>query len=105
MENFIGPKIKEIRQTQGLTQFQLAEFSNVSLSLIAKIETENKINIKIDTLINISNALNINLNDLIENKKNIDYKTSFIINKLNKLDNTKKERIINIFNQIIDITQ
>lgn len=104
MQNFIGPKIKEIRQAQSLTQFQLAELSNVSLSLIAKIETENNINIKIDTLINISNALNINLNDIIENKKNIDYKTSFIINKLNKLDNNKREKIINIFNQIIDIT-
>jgi transcriptional regulator with XRE-family HTH domain len=52
----IGARIKEQRKMQGLTQPQLAEFLNMSLDSIKKLETD-RVKPSVDTLIKISTVL------------------------------------------------
>lgn len=100
-KNTIGKKIKELRTLQNLTQFELAEKANLSISLISKIEIQEE-NIKINTLKNIAKALNTDLESLIKSSKEYALNEEVIINKLNQLDNHSKKDIEKIINQIID---
>lgn len=105
MEN-IGYKIKQLRMMSGLTQAQLAEKSNTSLSLIAKIETEKNSNIKIDTLNNISEALNINIIQLVNNKNDkLNFKIEYLASQIETLDNETVQDTIEIINRIIRISK
>ena len=58
----IGPQIKEIRISKGLTQQQLAEKSDLSLPFINLIEN-NKRNIFLETLIKLLDVLDISIGD------------------------------------------
>lgn len=105
MEN-IGYKIKQLRMMSGLTQAQLAEKSNTSLSLIAKIETEKNSNIKIDTLNNISEALNIDIIQLVNNNnEKLNFKIEYLASQIEKLDNETIQDTIEIINRIIRISK
>lgn len=105
MEN-IGYKIKQLRMMSGLTQAQLAEKSNTSLSLIAKIETEKNSNIKIDTLNNISEALNIDIVQLVNNNnEKLNFKVEYLTSQIEKLDNETIQDTIEIINRIIRISK
>ena len=52
----LGDNIRNYREQRGFTQEKLAELSNISEKHLSKIE-RGKINIKIDTLVNIADAL------------------------------------------------
>lgn len=100
-QNIIGNKIKELRTLQNLTQFELAEKANLSISLISKIEIQEE-NIKINTLNNIANALNTNIESLLKKDNSYSLNEQVIINKLNKLNSESKKDVEKIINQIID---
>lgn len=100
-QNGIGNKIKELRTLQNLTQFELAERANLSISLISKIEIQEE-NIKINTLKNIAKALNTNIESLLKKEDKHSLNEEVIINKLNKLDEQSKKDIEKIINQLID---
>lgn len=86
----------------GLTQAQLAEKSNTSLSLIAKIETEKNSNIKIDTLNNISEALNIDIIQLVNNNnEKLNFKIEYLASQIERLDNETIQDTIEIINRIV----
>lgn len=53
----IGQKIKELRTSQNMSQFMLAEKANISPTYISYIENGQKC-MSLETLINIANALN-----------------------------------------------
>ena len=59
-----GDNIRNYREQRGFTQEKLAELSNISDKHLSKIE-RGKINIKIDTLVNIANALGISVDKLL----------------------------------------
>ena len=61
----IGLNILHYRKEQGMTQMQLAEKSNISLTYMQKIETA-ACSCTLDTLIDISDALKIPLKKLFE---------------------------------------
>ncbi|MBR5506545.1 MAG: helix-turn-helix transcriptional regulator [Clostridia bacterium] len=61
----IGLNILHYRKEQGLTQIQLAEKCNISRTYMQKIETA-ACSCTLDTLIDISEALNIKLKDLFD---------------------------------------
>ncbi|GAA4237782.1 hypothetical protein GCM10022291_25720 [Postechiella marina] len=66
--NKIGNKINDARKRKGLTQEELAEASKVNLRTIQRIENnENEPRGK--TLLLICNALNINIENLLDSKK------------------------------------
>lgn len=69
--SIIGNKISERRKAKGLTQEELAELSKVNLRTIQRIENdENEPRGK--TLILICEVLDINLEDLLNSKKQIE---------------------------------
>lgn len=63
--NVIGEKIKKRRKSLGLTQEQLAECTNYSLSFIANIESRTFQTFSISALNTIAKALNTNMLTLL----------------------------------------
>jgi transcriptional regulator with XRE-family HTH domain len=61
----IGPKIKEIRKKQGISQEKLAEMTAVHHQTIIRIENSHTIP-TIETLNKIATALKVNINDFFE---------------------------------------
>ena len=66
--NEIGKLVKKERKKQGLTQEQLANLTNYSLSFIANIESNTYQSFSIHTLYNLANALNISIHNLLPDK-------------------------------------
>ena len=60
----IGKAIRYNRKKKGLSQYELAELTNLSPSYISEIETGKKVP-SIDTLLNIADALDVDLWDLL----------------------------------------
>lgn len=60
----LGDNIRACREFRGLTQEKLAELLNISEKHLSKIE-RGKINIKIDTLVGIAQALNMSVDKLL----------------------------------------
>ncbi len=65
----IVQRIRTIRLEKGLTQTELAESCNVSKSLISKIEF-NKASLHLDLLIDIANALEVKVSEILEEHPN-----------------------------------
>lgn len=64
----LGENIKLYRKKQKLTQVQLADKANISRSYLADVEN-NRYNPSVDTLKNISNALGVNINELLSDNE------------------------------------
>ena len=67
--NEIGKNIKKRRKSLGLTQEQLAEMTNYSLSFIANIESITYQSFSISALNNIAKALKTTMNNLLPKEK------------------------------------
>lgn len=63
----IAKKIRAARRDAQITQAELAERINISTNAVAKLET-NLMNISLQTLINIANVLNIDINYLLSDQ-------------------------------------
>ena len=57
-------KLREVRIEQGLTQAELAQVAGISRSFLAQLENKHK-NPSIQTLIKLSNALNVVVSELL----------------------------------------
>lgn len=103
----LGNKIKSLRKDLKLTQTDLAKKANISRSYLADIEN-NRYNASLDTLKNISNALNISLSDLLNNHDsenlNIDKKVFIKLNRLNRLGKSQVIKYIDDLSQISKYT-
>ena len=64
----LGSKIRKYRHLAGMTQEELAEYSNLSVNYISKIEREKKQNVSIEKLVDICNALDISFEEILEKK-------------------------------------
>ena len=97
----ISKKIKDARKISNLTQAELAEKINVSTNAVAKLET-NLMTVSLQTLINIVNVLNIDINFLLLDEKTADReKTSrdmFLDSLISNLSQKDKDLIIHIVN-------
>lgn len=60
----VGKRILKSRNAKGLTQEELSELSGVSIPHISNIEN-GKTKIKVDTLVKLSNALNVSADYLL----------------------------------------
>lgn len=61
----VGIRIKKVREINGLTQFDLAEkVKLLNQSQICKIENGSR-SLKVEELINIADALNVSISDLL----------------------------------------
>lgn len=60
----MGYRIREIRESKGMSQTELSEKSGVSRATIWKLETDDKAVTMISTLQNIAAALGVSLNEI-----------------------------------------
>lgn len=60
----MGYKIREAREKKGFTQDELAEKSHVSRTIISGLESGAIKNTTVSTLLNLSAALGVSVNDL-----------------------------------------
>lgn len=64
LSRMIADNLRQIRAKKRISQDKLAEMCEISQQYICKIETE-KVNPSISILVDIANALDITLNDLV----------------------------------------
>lgn len=77
--NEIGKLLKKERKKHGLTQEELANLTNYSLSFIANIESNTYQSFSIHTLYNLANALNISIHNLLPDKETLEKKNYELI--------------------------
>jgi transcriptional regulator with XRE-family HTH domain len=65
--NQIGQKIKKYRKEKHLTQVELAEKLDISISYLSKIEAKNcRKSFSLDLLVNISETLDVDIKDFFD---------------------------------------
>lgn len=97
----IGKRVKKLRYTRGLTQEKLAEQADVSVNLIATLETSGR-NLRIDTLQKLLTALNIELSTFFSpfyQKNNLDY----LVQLLQEAPNS--EKYTNLFIELLELNK
>ena len=93
----LGLRIKQIRQSQNLTQDNLAEMVSCNTSHISNIEN-NHTKVSLNVLLAIANALNTSIDYLLSNQ----YENSSmaldneILRAIRNCDNEKKEKILKL---------
>ncbi|EOP43175.1 helix-turn-helix domain-containing protein [Bacillus cereus] len=80
----LGKRIRFLRKEQNLSQERLGELSNIHTNHIGAIERGEK-NVTIESLIKLTNGLNITLEDLFRRIEHSDYNTS-IHSKKNQIN-------------------
>lgn len=95
----IAKRIKDARKLSGLTQEQLAEKIGISTNAIAKLEN-NLMTASLQTLVNIVNVLNIDMNTLFLPNENPTQSSlnEYLINHIQGLSTKDKEFLIYIIN-------
>ena len=68
----LGTRIRHCRQSVGMTQGDLAKIAGVSTSFIGHIERGSRVT-SVDTLVHISNALNVSTDYLLAASLNANY--------------------------------
>ncbi len=81
----IGKRIKRARQSKGMSQEELAEVVDLSVSYISYIETAKK-SLGLSTLIEIANALGVSADDLLADNIHI-HRTAVATEEFKKLLN------------------
>ena len=96
----IGKRIKQGRKLIGITQSQLAERVHITTNQIAKLET-NKTAASLESIVNIANVLQIDINALLMNEENEQtqgYIDLLIINQLKDFTTREKESLLLVIN-------
>lgn len=65
-DNKIAKNLKRLRKEKEYSLEKVSKLADLSLNTVAKIESGANTNPTIDTLIKIANALQVDLNDLIQ---------------------------------------
>ena len=88
--NFIGQRIREVRNDKHLTQEYLANKVGVNISHISNIETC-KVKVSLTLLVQICNALDVTIDYLLENEY---HNPTSVVEKelLNTIKEMKKEK-------------
>lgn len=92
----IGNRIRNYRIKKKMTQEKLAEYSDLSINFISKLERGQKKNISINKLLNICNALDITVSELLDDDLNISglsKSTQELIKLLRTLDSNQADEI------------
>jgi len=93
----LGLKIKELRQSKGLTQERLGELVNCNTSHISNIEN-NHTKVSLNVLLSIANSLNSSIDYLLSDQyENVSLALdNEILRVLKTCDTEKKEKILKI---------
>ncbi len=104
--NYIGKKIREYRKKSNLTLEEFAEILDLSTTHIGNIERGVKTP-TLQTFIKIINTLNVSSDIILGNNVNSknEIKLQEILNQLDELSDLEKERVIDLFYEIIKISK
>lgn len=100
---FLGENIRQSRLKLNLTQEQLAEKVDISTSYMGRIERGER-SLPLDTLIRISNILNVSVDTLLQDSINTDNDVLIMtqINQLiSKLNGNDKKLIIDMIKLMV----
>lgn len=95
----LGKRVYQLRKLNGLTQEALGEKSGLSYKFVGEIE-RGAVNVSIDSLFKIAQALGIQVSDLFHN--NSDLSRIKIKNKVNARDQKVLRRAIDILSSQVD---
>lgn len=99
----IAKRINERRIYLGISQWQLAELCDISRVYISQIE-RGYAKPSLSVLINIANALNTTLNDLVIDCLNKDIVNhTGIISRIGKLSSQRKSLVLKIIDTIVEL--
>ncbi|MCI1957999.1 MAG: helix-turn-helix domain-containing protein [Clostridia bacterium] len=98
----IGNKIQNARQSKGLSQENLAEELNISVSYIGRIERGER-QPSVQTLENIGEVLNIPFPSLICNLNKEEQINSMWIEKTKNLSEKEKQTILSILQMLLEL--
>jgi transcriptional regulator with XRE-family HTH domain len=68
----IGDNVRRIRKKRGISQEKLARLADISLNTLTKIESGFAQKPTIQTVVKLSKALNVTLDELVERIKKLD---------------------------------
>ncbi len=98
----IGNKLLAVRKSLGLTQADVAELSGVADRTYADIE-RGSVNMRIETVIKICNALKITPDKILtEDKSSDEIKIDEIIERFNNCTNDEKNTAIKLLSVYLD---
>lgn len=95
----VARRIRELRLKNGMTQQELSDKANIDWSAFSRIERGKSVNVQINTLEKIINALEIDYPDFFTFSDS-DKTKNRIIAKLSLLDD--EDKILQIFDAILD---
>lgn len=97
----IAKRIKKLRKSADLTQAELAEKINISTNAVAKLEN-NLMAPSLQTLVNIANILNADMNYLLRDEQSISSEEMYIDlildSLIQKLSCKDKEFVVHMIN-------
>lgn len=99
----LGESIKQERQKLNLTQEQLSEKLDISISYLGRIERGER-NIPLDTLVRLANILNVSIDYLLKDSKpknNNNVLTCEINQLISQLSNSEKTVILNMIRLMV----
>lgn len=97
----IGNKLYEIRNRKLMSRMEVAEKSGLSDRAYADIERGN-VNMRIETLLKICNALNITPNDILIIEKELPLSETDILKMINSCSESEKQTALNLLNVYIN---
>ena len=84
----LGKRIREIRQSKGMTQEKLARKANIPQSSLAELENGKRTTVRFDRICSVADALGVELEYLVRGREN------YIDPNLNYLEDRKDHKLI-----------
>jgi len=97
----IGNRIYNLRNKKLMTRAEVAEKSNLSDRAYADIERGN-VNMKLETLLNICNALHVTPNDILVEEETFELSETHFIEIINRCSNIEKETALKLLNVYVN---
>ncbi|WP_260295758.1 helix-turn-helix domain-containing protein [Pediococcus pentosaceus] len=99
---FLGTRTRELREYSHLSQEELAEKADLSLSLISKLERGQSTNITLSAILNITQALNIDLVDFLNDQPVQQLELQQLNYALKTLNHAEQKTAVHMFLEIIN---
>ena len=112
----VGQNIKRIREKKNLSAYKLAKLAGIGSTTLYEIENGARETLKTTSLEKIASALNVNVNELLHAKTEVEYVVTDILETLEfvldsdeltldgiELSNKEKEKILNSIELTIEL--
>lgn len=94
-------RIKNIRKSKNMTAYKLGKITNISRNYLSELENNKRINVSLDILFKIANALEVNIKDLFYTTFDIDDLKQEMYRRIDEYGINSKEALE--VSQLIDL--